>query len=298
MADITLLDGGNGQEILRRAGKSAHPLWSLQVMFDTPEVVTEVHAAFVAAGARVLTLNTYTVTPTRMARNGIGDRFAEAHATALRLARRAATAGVQIAACLPPLVASYRADVRLDYPLALAEYRRLVAAQVAGADILLIETMSSIDEATAALDAAKESDLPVLLALSLADDGTDRLRSEEPLAEALARLVPKKPDGILLNCSSPEAISRSLPRLADSGLPFGGYANAFTSVEALTPGGTVDALSARTDMTPGRYAEFTESWRAAGATLLGGCCEVGPDHIAAVARALGRAGHRATGFHR
>ena len=60
MADIAFLDGGLGQEIQTRAKASPHPLWSVKVMYDEPEIVSAVHRDFILAGARVVTINTYT----------------------------------------------------------------------------------------------------------------------------------------------------------------------------------------------------------------------------------------------
>ncbi|MGB3406550.1 MAG: homocysteine S-methyltransferase family protein [Jannaschia sp.] len=302
MHDIALLDGGNGQEINRRSRKGSHPLWSLEVMFDTPEVVVDVHAEFIAAGARVISLNTYPATPTRMERAGCADRFDEAHTTAIRLAREAIQrsdrpeGSVQIAGCLPPLVASFRAEVSKGYAASLEEYRRIVSAQAQDVDLFLIETMSNITEARAALDAAIEAGKPVHVGLTLDDTSAGTLRSGERLEDALAALVPKGPDGVFVNCSAPEAITMAMPVLASAGIRFGGYANGFTSVAALVPGGTVDSLVVRSDLSPEVYADFAMQWVALGATVVGGCCEVGPAHIRHLADRLGAAGHRVTGL--
>lgn len=296
MAEIALLDGGNGQEIVRRSGKSAHPAWSLKVMFDTPDVIRDVHASFIEAGARVITLNSYTATPTRLERDGFGTRFDESHATAIELARAAiaetGTGGtVQIAGCLPPLVASFHAEVSKSYEDSLPEYRRIVAAEVENVDLFLIETMSNIAEASAALDAVKETAAPAYVGFTISEDASATLRSGEALEDAVAALASRNPDGIFLNCSSPEAITHALPILARSGIRFGAYANGFTSVDALVPGGVVDALLTRQDLTPETYADFVEQWVAMGATIIGGCCEVGPAHIRCVADRLAAAGH-------
>ncbi|SDY63857.1 homocysteine S-methyltransferase [Jannaschia faecimaris] len=297
MADIALLDGGNGQEISKRSRGVTHPLWSVEVMFETPELVVDVHSEFIEAGARVLTVNTYAATPTRMENHGYGDRFEEAHATAIQLARSAiAKSGqsahyVQIAGCLPPLVASFRSEVSKNYADSLEEFRRIVRGQVEHVDLFLIETMSNIEEASAALDAATEAGRPVYLGLTLSDDMSNTLRSGERLEAAISALARKSPNGILLNCSTPEAITKAMPILAQSGIRFGGYANGFTSVEAFEPGGTVDSLRARRDLSPDVYADFVEQWVDLGATIVGGCCEVAPAHIKHLADRLIASGH-------
>ena len=156
--------------------------------------------------------------------------------------------------------------------------------------------MSNITEARAALTAVKEADKPVFVGLTVRDDSSNQLRSGEALADALDQLLPLAPDGIMVNCSVPEAVSAAMPVLADLPVPYGGYANGFTSIDALRPGGTVASLSARSDLGPAAYAGFAESWVAAGATIIGGCCEVGPAHIAHLATCLQRSGHRLTGL--
>ena len=74
MTDIALLEGGLGQEIQKRSMTNAHPLWSVKVMFDQPDIVTKVHRDFIMSGARVVCLNTYAATQTRMTRHGFGDQ--------------------------------------------------------------------------------------------------------------------------------------------------------------------------------------------------------------------------------
>ena len=113
MTDIAFLDGGLGQEIQKRSVIDAHPLWSVKVMFDQPDIVTKVHQDFVMSGARVICLNTYTATQSRMTRHGFGEKLETAHKTAIKLARQSLKelsvkdGSVQVAGCLPPLVASY-----------------------------------------------------------------------------------------------------------------------------------------------------------------------------------------------
>ena len=302
MVDICLLDGGLGQEINHRSPNDTHPLWSVKVMFDAPEIVEAVHLDFINAGARVISVNTYAATPTRMQREGFGSRFEEAHEIAINLVRRAIErsgkprAGLQIAGCLPPLVASYVAEVSKDYQQSLDEYCQIVETERAGVDVFLIETMSNITEASAAIDAAKESAKPVYVGLTLNDDLSDTLRSGELLSDAVDSLVSHAPNGILLNCSIPEAITQAMPVLASSGLPFGGYANGFTSIDKLKPGGVVDVLEARKDLSAEVYADTVESWIALGANIVGGCCEVGPDHIRYLAERLQSGGHRLMAF--
>ena len=131
------------------------------------------------------------------------------------------------------------------------------------------------------------------LAVSVMDEDGTRLRSGEPLADLAPLLAEMPPAAILLNCSPPEAITQGLPQIAAFGLPFGAYANGFTRISEgfLGAAPTVDALEQRTDLSPGTYAATVMGWIDAGATIVGGCCEIGPDHIAELARRIREAGH-------
>jgi S-methylmethionine-dependent homocysteine/selenocysteine methylase len=294
MSNVILLDGGMGQELMARTRRPVSPLWSAEVLLEEPELVAGVHRDFVEAGATVLTVNTYSVTPERLARNASEDLFEPLQARALELvmqARDDSGREVAIAGCLPPLVASYRPDVSPDPDAALATYRRIVAAQAERVDLFLGETLASVNDAVAAATAARESGLPVWIAVTLSDDDSATLRSGEPLAEAVRALEDLGVDAMLLNCSQPEAITAAWPALSAGDGTIGAYANGFTSVAALEPGGTVEALEARRDLTPSAYADLALGWVDRGASIVGGCCEVGPAHIRTLADRLVAAGH-------
>ena len=292
---ILLLDGGMGQELIKRSSKEITPLWSTQVMVDEPDIVRDLHVDYILAGSRVITLNAYTMTPQRLTRDGQIKDFETLQLAAIHAATSARTkagiAGVKIAGCLPPLVASYHAEVAPAYDEMLASYSQIVAVQAPHVDVFLCETMPSVAEAKAALLAAKKSGLPVWVSLTIQDDNKAQLRSGEPLSQAVAMLHELGADAILLNCSKPEAILAAWPQmLSESGLT-GAYANGFTSVDSLKPGGTVTSMESRSDLNPEAYALFALQWAKNGAGLIGGCCEVGPAHIAELAKRFTQAGY-------
>lgn len=299
MKDIILLDGGLGQEVYRRAGKPAHPLWSARVMMDSPEIVREVHRDFIEAGARIITINSYTATPTRLQRDGQSEWFETLQQQALKLAREArdassvAAENVQIAGCLPPLIGSYTTDDRSSAQLK-EEYRQIAELQAPGVDLIIIETISNSKEARAATEAALETNKPVLLSFTLSDKSPGSLRSGETIQKALEVVSDYPLSGLLFNCSFPETISRGMQALQHLEIPFGAYANGFTSVEALKPGGTVDALSRREDLDEATFTRHAMDWIAAGATMVGGCCEVGPSYIRHLHDSLSREAYSVT----
>jgi homocysteine S-methyltransferase len=171
-----------------------------------------------------------------------------------------------------------------------AEPVRLMKDRV---DLFILETMCSVDQADGALRAVARAGKPVWLAVSVMDDDGSRLRSGEPIG-ALAELVAERaPDAVLINCARPEAIAAGLEIVKVFGRPFGAYANGFSVISEgfLGDAPTVDALERRTDLTPEAYAHFAIGWVRQGATIVGGCCEVGPTHIAEIARRLRAEGH-------
>ncbi len=281
--DVLLMDGGMGQMLLKRSQKPPTPLWSGQFLIDDPQLVTDVHLAFIAAGAQLIKLNNYTLTPQRLARDAHISLFKPLHQQALMCAQQARDASgksVLIAGCLPPLVASYHADVVPDDATCLDSYRQMVALQQSEVDLFIAETLSLIREAEAATMAGVESQLPTWVAFTVDDQDGTCLRSGESLRKAAEAVIAKGAQAVLVNCSVPEMVTLAMAELSGLSVPFGGYANGFTSAAALQPGETVSALSTRTDLNPTAYAQHAMQWVALGARMIGGCCEVGPDHIA------------------
>ncbi len=281
MTNITLLDGGMGQELVRRSKAELSPLWSANVMMHEPEIVEQVHREYIEAGAQIITLNSYSATPERLARDASEGLFEPLQAKAIEIANRArAGTDVKLAGCLSPLFGSYHPESAADYETCLETYKRIVALQEEAVDVFLCETMSSLKEAKAATTASKESGKPVWCGLSVDDDNGTLLRSGEPVLQAIFSAIEAGADAVLFNCSAPEAISAAIKIASEIDAVYGGYANGFVKANDLQLGGTVDVLEARTDLGPAEYAEFCRQWIENGATIIGGCCEIGPAHVA------------------
>lgn len=290
MTEITLLDGGMGQELVHRAGDRPTPLWSTQVMLENPGLVAQVHREFTAAGATIATANTYAIHRDRLVDTPWKERFADLHAIALAEARVSGAA--RIAGAIGPLVASYRPDLHPSADKGAPIYAEIAQMIGPSCDLMICETVASVTHAEAVLRGAAASGKPVWLALTVQDTDGTRLRSGEPLADVLP-YAKAGAAAVLINCSAPEAIPAALDAIKDCGLPFGAYANAFEQIteDFLKAKPTVDSLSKRRDMTPKAYADHVMGWIDQGATIVGGCCEVSPDHIAEIARRLRAAGH-------
>ena len=297
VSDITLLDGGIGQELTQRAPEPPTPLWGTQVMIDHPDILTDIHRDYFAAGATVATSNSYALHRDRLQATPYETRFEElliAALTTARAARDANVQGGQVAGSIGPLIASYRPDVHPPPEVAIPLYREVATALAQGADFLLCETVASLDHARSVLAGARNLGCPVWLSVTVDDEAGHRLRSGEPVSEIAAIARDCGATTVLANCSAPEAVPAALDALAPAGLPFGAYANGFEKItkDFLNDKPTVDALHARRDLGPEIYARYALDWIDQGATIVGGCCEVGPTHIAELARRLVAAGHR------
>jgi S-methylmethionine-dependent homocysteine/selenocysteine methylase len=286
---ITLLDGGTGQELLRRADAAPTRLWSTQVMIDQPELVRDVHADYIAAGADMITVNAYSATRCRLGPAGAEHEYERLQTLACQIAldARGTRDDVAVAGCLSPYGWTYRPELAPPFDELWPLFAETAELQAPYVDLFLCETMGSIDEARAAVTGAARTGKPVWVSWTLHDDDSARLRSGESVLDAVRALGELEPDAMLVNCSVPEALTAAMPALSTAPGRFGAYANGFTHiVETFGPGSVTTVLGHRHDLPPNAYADFAQGWIDAGATIVGGCCEIGPEHIAELARRL------------
>ncbi|QGU88471.1 homocysteine S-methyltransferase family protein [Erwinia sorbitola] len=295
---IKILDGGMGRELARIGAPFRQPEWSALALYEAPQRVREVHDSYVAAGAGTITTNSYAVVPFHIGDvrfSADGQRLAALAGELARDAANAAAHPVQVAGSLPPALGSYRPDL-FEASRALDIHRVLVAAQSPYVDIWLGETISSIAEAEAIHQALSGHSQPLWLSFSLHDDPeqpktASTLRSGESVSAAVTRAVELGAENILFNCSHPEvmlsAVQQAVATLQrlGSAAGVGVYANAFE--HGSNGGGANEGLSGlRKDTHPEGYLHWAQEWVAAGATLVGGCCGIGPEHIQRLASAF------------
>lgn len=287
---MIILDGGMGQELVKRAGK-ATDLWSMQALMDMPILVRQVHDDYFSAGAQIATTNTYSVLPDRLETKGLGEHLLPLTKSAceMAVAARDAHGSGQVAGSLGPLGFSYQPDKSPPVEQAAEVYAKMARLHSDYVDFHLLETMSSVDQARGGLMGAGVTGKPVWVSLSVDDTDGTKLRSGEPLADIITMLKDYSPAVVLINCSLPEAISQGLPILTGHGFTLGAYANGFTGIHSdfNSINATVDLLEARKDLGPTEYLTFARAWAEGGALIIGGCCEVGPDHIAALSKHFG-----------
>ena len=285
-----LLDGGLGRELRFRGVAVPTTIWSAGALLTDPAVVRQIHLDYIAAGADIITTNTYGIIRAELAKEGIEGRFAELNTLACELAKEArddASREVMIAGSLPPLGGSFRPDlVGSDEKIEAlyAEQAELLAPHV---DLLLCETMSSAAEGRAAAKAACGTGKPVWVAWTLHEDRSGKLRSGESISDAVQALLDLPVHGLLVNCCAPESVTRAMPCLVATDTEWiGGYANTFTPIpedwELDGEKETDGSLTLRSDLNPESYAAHVTEWLKSGATVVGGCCGTRPSHIAKI----------------
>lgn len=286
---VLLLDGGMGRELRFRGVELSETIWSASALVQAPEVVQDIHLAYIMAGADIITTNTYGIIRADLKRVGMEKRFGELNLLACNLAhaaREASRQDILIAGSLPPLKGSFRADLVGTYAEIESLYHEQVELLTDHVDLFLCETMASGMEAQAAATAACASGKPVWIAWTLHEDRSGRLRSGEEWHQALQLLDELPVSGILANCSAPESVTAFLSEIKTDTKWCGGYANTFTAIpEDWTLDGEKQSdglLPLRGDLNPQRYFHHVTDWLDLGASVIGGCCGTRPAHIALI----------------
>jgi S-methylmethionine-dependent homocysteine/selenocysteine methylase len=291
---ITILDGGMGRQLSRMGAPFRLPEWSALALIEAPQFVGKAHEEFIAAGAQVITTNSYGLAPSRIgdarfAADGL--RLADLSGRLARAAADRAEKGVRVAGSLPPVFETYRPDL-FDPDQAPAIIDVLVSGLAPHVDLWLIETQSSTREAEVAIAASQRVQLPTWISYTLRDElgrqGPAQLRSGESVEEAVTFAIQHGAEAVLFNCSQPEVMNDAV--LAAAGIiasrstdavQIGVYANAFMpEANAVEPYAGISEM--RGDLDPERYLKYAAQWVKSGATIVGGCCGIGPEHITAL----------------
>jgi S-methylmethionine-dependent homocysteine/selenocysteine methylase len=263
-------------------------IWSALALIEDPDAVVDVHVDYIEAGADVVTINNYAVTPPILTREGMGGRVEELTELAVDLAEKAcekAGRRPRLAGSFPPLETSYRSDLVKGRDETIEGYRRIASVLENRVDLILCETLASSHEALWACQAASEMGLEYWMSWTLQGTRLNTLPSGESLSDAFSALGELEPSAYLVNCCGANFVTAALPVLAGlTASPIGGYANAESVVpdEGLAgfDGNAESAQrSAATVLNPEAYAMEVRKWLDAGASIVGGCCGTRPQHI-------------------
>jgi 5-methyltetrahydrofolate--homocysteine methyltransferase len=277
---LVITDGAWGTEFQKRGLAVGLPsdVWNL----TRPDDVEAVARAYVEAGSRVILTNTFRGNPVALSGLAEAARVVEINRRGVELSKRAAGARVRVFASMGP-TGKILATGEIDEQTVLEAFH-LQAEAVAegGADALLFETFSDVDEARLAVQAAKPLRLPILVSFAFESgkkkDRTMTGATPETAARAMAR---EGVDAVGANCGAgPEFFPMLCRRLKESSdLPVWIKPNA--GLPRLSNGQAVYTME------PESFASYLPALIEAGASFVGGCCGTSPDFIRALVKAAG-----------
>lgn len=276
--EIVISDGAIGTQLQERGiGAGAlSELWN----DERPEVLLDLHRAYVEAGAQIVTTNTFGANRIRMREAGLEGRGADLARRGVELAREAVGDRAWVGGSVGPtgqLMAPYGTLSVAEAEDIFAEQARAMAE--AGADLFLVETQHDAEEACAIVRAIRAvSALPIFCTFAFNARGRTMMGLRP--GDAAARAEEAGADAVGANCGDgPAAIVAGLEGMREvARVPLVAQSNA--GVPRMEGEGAV------WDVTPEQMVEHARQFVALGARVVGGCCGTGPEHIRALARAL------------
>ena len=278
---VLICDGAMGT-YLNQKGVSYDRCFD-ELNLSMPKLVGEIHREYIDAGADIIETNTFGSNRFRLATFGFEHLVRDVNLKGAQIAREAreiSGVDILIAGSMGPLGKPLEPIGKIKYHEARAAFAEQAGALLeGGVDLLIVETISSLDEVSAAIEAIKGvCDLPIVAQMTFDAEGTTYL-GHTP-AEMLSRLAPLQVDVIGANCSvGPQKMLDVIEQLSELGA---GYISA--QPNAGLPryfGGRFIYLSS-----PDYFADYARLFVKAGARIVGGCCGTTPDHIAAVAKSV------------
>lgn len=285
---VQISDGGLATELEARGHDLSDDLWSARLLFDAPDEIVAAHRAFYEAGATIATTASYQASFDGFAAGGIARDDAErlmrlSVSLAAQARDEAGSEGRWVAASVGPYGASLANGEEYigRYGLSVAELAawhlpRLEILADAGADVLAIETVPDMDEAEALVGLVRQLGVPAWLSYTI--DGVET-RAGQPLAEAFA-VAADAPEivAVGVNCCAPGDVLSAIEIAREvTDKPVVVYPNS---------GEVWDGPRRVWTGTSRWSAELPAQWVEAGARIVGGCCRVMPDDIAALASTL------------
>ena len=286
---VLISDGGLATELEARGHDLSDDLWSARLLFDAPDDIVAAHRAFYGAGATIATTASYQASFDGFAAGGISRENAERlmrRSVELAAAARDEVGGDDrwVAASVGPYGAALANGEEYigRYGLSVAELAewhlpRLEVLADAGADVLAIETVPDIDEAEALVGLVQRLGVPAWLSYTISGTQT---RAGQPLAEAFA-VAADVPEivAVGVNCCAPGDVLLAIQIARDvTDKPVIVYPNSGEEWDG----------ERRTWIGKARWSpDLPSQWVAEGARIVGGCCRVTPDDIAALAASVG-----------
>lgn len=290
-----ILDGGTGTELQRRGAPMDPAAWCGPATLGNDKLLTEIHADYVAAGAEIITANTFAASRLMLSGAGLGHMTGEITRRAVEAALTAREqtktgARVVVAGSLSHMVPVAPGTAVVD-PSKIASTAELSDAfhemagnlKAAGVELILLEMMYVPARIKLVVEAALATGLPIWYGLSARRDDSGRAisfdwLSETPLEDVITCIPENGIDAAGIMHTSAEIVGEGIAALRKR---FKGPLTAYpdSGYFEMPDWQFIDVI------TPERLQRFAEAWIRSGVQVVGGCCGLGPDHVRAVVRA-------------
>jgi homocysteine S-methyltransferase len=283
-----LADGAMGTMLNARGIRLSDCFDALNL--ENPEIVLEIHRAYMLAGVDLLKTNTFGANQFKLAQHGLSENVAAINQAGVALARQVIATcatnskAVFVAGDVGPLGVRLAPYGRVQPDQARQVFYEQISALVsADVDLILIETFSDLQELGEAIQAAKlaSSAIPIIASLTYTRD--DRTILGDSPAQAASFLAEKGADVLGVNCSGGPAQAWRILRQMKQAVPGGRFS-------VMPNAGWPEQVGGRVmyPANPEYFGEYALAFCEAGAKLVGGCCGTTPEHIKAIRRALDR----------
>jgi len=292
-----ILDGGMGQELLKKGLKPQGTLWSASALIEEKyhQLVTDTHLDFINAGADVIVTATFTARRIRLIENKCEEHFEHINTKAVELALKArdiSKKNILVAGGLPNQYQTYNENLGDDLNLIEKNFYDQAKLLKSNIDFFYLDVMGSGKECEIALKTIKSFNLPVLVGVHIRKNG--KLPSGENISDIVKKYKEENWLGIIAACVHPESYEIITKELKNLNIPYGFKLNAFKNIPddyaAREPsiwgkgGNPTKILGSREDITESKFYKFVKKFKEDGATILGGCCEIRPSHISEIAK--------------
>jgi homocysteine S-methyltransferase len=286
-----------GQELLKRGLKPQGTLWSASALIEEKyhQLVTDTHLDFINAGADVIVTATFTARKIRLIQNKCEEHFEHINTKAVELALKArdiSKKNILVAGGLPNQYQTYSENLGDDLNLIEKNFYDQAKLLKSNIDFFYLDVMGSGKECEIALKTIKSFNLPVLVGVHIRKNG--KLPSGENISDIVKKYKEENWLGIIAACVHPESYEIIIKELKNLDIPYGFKLNAFKNIPddyaAREPsiwgkgGNPTKILGSRKDITESKFYEFVKKFKDAGATILGGCCEIRPSHISKISK--------------
>jgi len=285
-----------GQELLKRGLKPQGSLWSASALIEEKyhQLVVDTHLDFINAGADVIVTTTFTARRNRLIQNKCEEHFEYVNTKAVELALKArdiSKKNILVAGGLPNQNQTYSANLGDDLNLIEKNFYDQAKLLKSNIDFFYLDVMGSGKECEIALKTIKSFNLPVLVGVHIKKDG--KLPSGENISDIVKKYKEENWLGIVAACVHPESYEIIIKELKNLDIPYGFKLNAFKNIPddygVSSPsvwgkdGNPTKILGSRMDINESKFYDLVKKFKDAGATILGGCCEIRPSHISKIA---------------